>query len=111
MTGKFRGTGPLTSRVLLVSALLTLFFAVPIIHSQENRMRFEELSIEDGLSQTIVLSIAQDNDGFIWFATEDGLNRYDGYHFSVIKHDPDDSRSMAYNHLLSLFIDSRGISF
>jgi len=109
MTGKFRGTGPLTSRVLLVSALLTLFYAVPIIHSQENRMRFEELSIEDGLSQTIVLSIAQDNDGFIWFATEDGLNRYDGYHFSVIKHDPEDPISMAYNHLLSLFIDSRGI--
>ena len=72
-------------------------------------MRFEELSIDEGLSQTIVYSIAQDNEGFMWFATEDGLNRYDGYHFSVIRHDPEDPNSLGYNHLLSLFVDSRGI--
>jgi ligand-binding sensor domain-containing protein len=93
--------------------LFPLIFAAVIIGAdslgQENRMRFEELSIDDGLSQTIVYSIAQDNEGFMWFATEDGLNRYDGYHFSVIQNDPEDLSSLAYNHILCIFIDSRGI--
>jgi serine phosphatase RsbU (regulator of sigma subunit)/ligand-binding sensor domain-containing protein len=72
-------------------------------------MRFEELSIDEGLSQTIVYSIAQDNEGFIWFATEDGLNRYDGYHFSIIRNDPEDLTSLGYNHIQCIYFDSRGI--
>ncbi len=96
-------------RILLFSSLFALVIIGADSRGQENRMRFEELSIEEGLSQTIVYSIAQDNDGFMWFATEDGLNRYDGYHFSIIRHDPEDLNSLGYNHILSIFIDSRGI--
>ncbi|MEL7312318.1 MAG: two-component regulator propeller domain-containing protein, partial [Pseudomonadota bacterium] len=44
-------------------------------------MIFEHLTRDDGLSQSNVLAITQDSDGFMWFATEDGLNRYDGYEF------------------------------
>ncbi len=100
---------PVFLRFLLFSAIFALVFIGTDTRGQENRMRFEELSIDDGLSQTIVYSIAQDNEGFMWFATEDGLNRYDGYHFSVIRHDPEDPNSLGYNHLLSIFFDSRGI--
>ena len=52
--------------------------------------RFEHLSLEDGLSQNAVLDLLQDRDGFLWVATQDGLNRYDGYGFTVFKNDPDD---------------------
>jgi serine phosphatase RsbU (regulator of sigma subunit)/ligand-binding sensor domain-containing protein len=98
---------------LLKTSLFASVFSLVLIgvdtNGQENRIRFEELSIEEGLSQTIVYSIAQDNEGFMWFATEDGLNRYDGYHFTVIRHDPEDTSSLGYNHLLALKVDSRGI--
>jgi ligand-binding sensor domain-containing protein len=94
-------------KILLISAVFVVIIGADS-HGQENRMRFEELSIEEGLSQTIVYSIVQDNEGFIWFATEDGLNRYDGYHFAIIRHDPEDTNSLGYNHILALLVDSRG---
>ena len=71
-------------------------------------IRFEELSLEEGLSQTIVECIAQDQRGFMWFGTEDGLNRYDGYSFTVLRHDPENPNSLVYNHILSLHVDRSG---
>ena len=44
-------------------------------------MRFEHLTLDDGLSQSAVMSIWQDAEGFMWFGTENGLNRYNGYEF------------------------------
>ena len=96
-------------RILIFSVVFALVFIGSDTRGQENRIKFEELSLDAGLSQTIVYSIAQDNEGFMWFATEDGLNRYDGYHFSIIRHDPVVPTSLGYNHILALFIDSRGI--
>jgi len=55
---------------------------------------FRSLTIEDGLSQGMVSSIIQDRAGFMWFATKDGLNRYDGYSFRVFRHDPADSTTV-----------------
>ena len=51
-------------------------------------LRFTHLTTNDGLSQGYVVDILQDRRGFMWFATRDGLNRYDGYTFVVYKHDP-----------------------
>ena len=48
-------------------------------------MRFERLGLDDGLSQQAVLAIAQDAEGFMWFGTEDGLNRFDGYTFKHVR--------------------------
>ncbi len=48
-------------------------------------LRFDHISLEQGLSQSVVLDILQDRQGFMWFATQDGLNRYDGYTFKVFK--------------------------
>jgi signal transduction histidine kinase/ligand-binding sensor domain-containing protein len=66
------------------------------------------LTVRDGLSQNAVLAIAQDRRGFLWFATEDGLNKYNGYEFTIYKHDPDDEASLADSFVSTLYLDSAG---
>lgn len=66
------------------------------------------LTAEDGLSQGTVYGIVKDQDGFMWFYTKDGLNRYDGYDFKIFKHNPNDSTSFPpYSGYPDLFIDSK----
>lgn len=69
---------------------------------------FESISIAEGLSQGMVFDILQDKDGFIWVATKNGLNRYDGYRFKVFTNDPYDPHTLSSNTTLSLFEDSKG---
>jgi EAL domain-containing protein (putative c-di-GMP-specific phosphodiesterase class I)/ligand-binding sensor domain-containing protein len=71
---------------------LTGAFAPPCSGAQP--IRFSQLSLADGLSQNTVLAIFQDARGFMWFGTEDGLNRYDGYTFTVYRHDRGDPDSL-----------------
>ena len=56
------------------------------VFAQTPSIRFTPLSLEDGLSQTTVTAIVQDPAGFMWFGTQDGLNRYDGYQFVHYRH-------------------------
>ncbi|MCJ8272812.1 MAG: hypothetical protein MJK04_25870, partial [Psychrosphaera sp.] len=60
-------------------------------------MRFERLTSEHGLSQMSVNAVLQDKQGFMWFGTQDGLNRYDGYQFKIYRSDRDDLSSLASN--------------
>ncbi len=53
-------------------------------------MRFDHLSVTDGLSEDTVQAILQDQQGFLWFGTKEGLNLYNGYDFTVFQADPDD---------------------
>ncbi len=77
--------------------------------AQQNDLVFKHLSIEHGLSQTIVNAMAQDRRGFMWFVTEDGLNRFDGYTFEVFKHNAADAASLAHNEIKCVFEDRAGI--
>ncbi|MBU1700592.1 MAG: response regulator [Candidatus Eisenbacteria bacterium] len=70
---------------------------------------FVQISLNEGLSQSIVKCIIQDQRGFMWFGTEDGLNRYDGYDFRIFKHNPDDANSPSYSDILTIMEDSRGL--
>jgi signal transduction histidine kinase/ligand-binding sensor domain-containing protein len=71
-------------------------------------VRFEHLNVEDGLSHSEVWAIVQDQKGFLWFGTQNGLNKYDGYQFKTYRHDPLDKGSLRDNFIESLFIDSAG---
>ena len=62
----------------------------------------------DKLSSTIVTSICQDKTGYIWIGTEYGLNRFDGYTFTVYKNNPQDSTSLMFNIISKVFCDSKG---
>jgi signal transduction histidine kinase/ligand-binding sensor domain-containing protein/DNA-binding response OmpR family regulator len=73
-----------THRVRLLLAL-TLVLVWPVALAQTTGIRFNHLSIKDGLSHNSVNSILQDSDGFMWFGTNDGLNKYDGYSFTVFQ--------------------------
>jgi two-component sensor histidine kinase/ligand-binding sensor domain-containing protein len=71
-------------------------------------VRFESLSIEQGLSQSTVVAILQDRKGFLWFGTDNGLNRFDGYDFRVFRNDPSDPASIGDSKIVALLEDSRG---
>ena len=71
-------------------------------------LKFTHLTTNDGLSQGYVTAIVQDRRGFMWFATRDGLNRYDGYTFVVYKHDPKDPGSLSSNFIQGLLEDDHG---
>lgn len=69
-------------------------------------MKFEKISLEQGLSQSAVTAISQDSKGFMWFGTQQGLNRYDGYKIKTYLTDPGNNLSLKYNTVHSLFRDS-----
>lgn len=74
----------------------------------QKTINFQKLKIQDGLSNSNVLSILQDRYGFMWFGTNDGLNMYDGEKIEVFKNDPTLQNSLSNNTILSLFEDSQG---
>src|SRR6266702_6438019 len=75
---------------------------------QTANLKFTHLSIEGGLSQSNVTCILQDSHGFMWFGTRDGLNKYDGYKFTVFKNTEGDSKSISNNFITSLIEDKKG---
>lgn len=72
------------------------------------QVNYTQLTTSEGLSQGYVYDILQDKDGFMWFGTKDGLNRYDGYSFKVYTYDSYNSNSITNNNVNRLFEDSKG---
>ncbi|MDM8523618.1 two-component regulator propeller domain-containing protein [Desulfococcaceae bacterium HSG8] len=71
-------------------------------------IRFNRLTMEDGLSSGFVQAVLQDSQGFIWFGTRGGLNRYDGYSITAYHYNPQDANSLSGDYVTSLYQDSRG---
>ncbi|GHE80301.1 EAL domain-containing protein [Thalassotalea profundi] len=95
--------------------VILLSFCIPSIHAKEitipyinTEIRFQKLDTYDGLSQSFAYDIVQDKQGFIWVATDDGLNRYDGTEFVHYRSDVFDPHSIAHNFIRNLFIDKSG---
>ena len=89
---------------LLLITLLTVYRG----YSQEQALIFQNLDSDNGLSQNSVISILKDKYGFMWFATQDGLNQYDGSRFTVYKHNDQDRNSLAANNIYTLCEDHTG---
>lgn len=88
-----------------LALLLTLVFSPFISFSQEYSVKF--LDISDGLSNNSITTIYQDKDGYMWFGTYDGLNRYDGYTFKVFRNEINNENSLSNNTVYSLEGDSK----
>lgn len=90
--------------------LLLIFLAASVWAASGTAQvfKFERLSIEKGLSQNSVYSILQDSDGFIWLGSQEGLNRFDGYRFSIFSHEESDPNSLGFNTATTLAEDKWG---
>ncbi|HEX9509756.1 MAG TPA: two-component regulator propeller domain-containing protein [Puia sp.] len=101
--------GILLSRVIALSCLLLIFSVLPHrAHSQpEATRKFSQLTTADGLSQSAVNCILKDKSGFMWFGTQDGLNKYDGHTFTVYRNNPQNPRSIPDNQIKCLFEDQQ----
>lgn len=82
--------------------LLFIVFSISGIHANTEKYYFKHFGLEQGLSQSSVLCIIQDQSGFMWFGTKDGLNRYDGNSFRIFQHIYNDSTSLGNNVINSL---------
>ncbi len=95
-------------RLKIAVVIVFLFFTIPI--SPQNRpFRFDHISLNEGLSQNTVFCMLQDSKGFIWFCTQDGLNKYDGCTFTVYKPEPGNPTSLSHNIISSICEDSSGM--
>jgi ligand-binding sensor domain-containing protein/signal transduction histidine kinase len=86
----------------LAGACAAAFGAAP------RSLRFERLSIEQGLSQESVLTVLQDRRGYMWFGTQAGLNRFDGYKLTVFRSDPRDPGSIVDSYVTASLEDADG---
>ncbi len=69
---------------------------------------FEHITIEDGLPENSVRCILQDHLGYMWFGTQNGLVKYDGYNMTVYQPDPDDSLSISHRQIQTIYEDKSG---
>ncbi|MDP4174881.1 MAG: two-component regulator propeller domain-containing protein [Bacteroidota bacterium] len=100
----------------LIITGLVCFLVILIIPSgilsqrktDQSRLKFERISVDQGLSQSSVFSICQDNKGFLWFGTLEGLNKYDGYNFTIFKANQSSKNSLSSSTIFKIYEDKRG---
>jgi len=95
---------------VIVGVFLTLIVSnsAGTLQAQNESLRFTHLTVEDGLSQNTVQAILQDCDGFMWFGTQHGLNKYDGYNLTTYYHDPADTFSLSEDQIHVMYEDRQG---
>lgn len=76
-----------------------------IAFAQDFNPRFKKFSNAEGLSQSVVISVFQDSKNFLWFGTEDGLNKFDGFTFKAYRFDPEDSSSISDNWVQNIYME------
>src|SRR5882757_1650510 len=96
---------PLLIRVPALAVVLALTCFLPAYSQPEEARKFSQLTTADGLSQSTVNCILKDKFGFMWFGTQDGLNKYDGHTFTVYRNNPKDPRSIPDNQIKCIFED------
>lgn len=99
--------------MILFRIKIFLYSCIFLLHSVCSKnfpqsIPFGRLTTENGLSNSFVNCLLQDRTGFIWFGTDDGLNRFDGYEVKVYRNDPNDESSISENIIWALCEDHSG---
>ena len=93
-------------KIVLSFSLVLLNASLSTGQIQYNNIRFKQLSIAEGLPHNTINAITQDNHGFIWFGTRNGLCRFDGYNINLFAHNEADSTSLCHDFITRLYNDS-----
>ena len=96
------------AKYFVLLLFLGLTFMCPSYSQTDKTFRFSHIGLSEGLSQSTVVDITQDKYGNMWFATYNGLNKYNGYEFAVYKHDESDSCSIAGDVVRICHLDKAG---
>ncbi len=88
--------------------LLLLILFSTIVFGQYNNLRFENLDTFNGLSSSTCLEIFEDKEGFLWFGTIDGLNKYNGYEFEIFRSALNNKNSISNNRISAIEEDAKG---
>ena len=96
------------AKYFVLLLFLGLTFMCPSYSQADKTFRFSHIGLSEGLSQSTVVDITQDKYGNMWFATYNGLNKYNGYEFAVYKHDESDSCSIAGDVVRICHLDKAG---
>lgn len=95
---------------LFLHSIFVLFFSIflcqPSTFSQRQDIKFHHLNVEDGLSRSTITCIYRDSRGFMWFGTQNGLNKYDGYDFTIYQHSSNNNKSISGNWITCIAEDS-----
>ena len=95
--------------LFLAGIIIALLLSPDLANAVDSRsIRFQHISREQGLSQSFVYAIVQDRQGYLWFGTQEGLNRYDGFEFKVFANDPADPRSLSDETARAIIEDRSG---
>ncbi len=91
-----------------IFSILCIILMLASVNSRAQDVQFDHISLTEGLSQASVTCLLQDEEGYMWIGTRDGLNRYDGYEFDVYRNSRSDSTIISNNYVTALFQDSKG---
>src|SRR5687768_14342529 len=97
------------ARVVCHALFLCSLVMPPSVALATPPLSVQRYSLEEGLSQQAVNVIAQDAEGFMWFGTEDGLNRFDGYEFRQFRHDRGNSKTLPNPYITALVAADEGL--
>ncbi|MES2732949.1 MAG: two-component regulator propeller domain-containing protein, partial [Bacteroidota bacterium] len=95
-------------KLRLTLLLLGCILSSSITFGQKQGLKFKRFSSDHGLSDNTTFAVTEDKQGFLWFGTSDGLNKFDGYTFTVYRHDPKQEGSLSNNTIWALHTDRLG---
>jgi len=95
--------------MVIVLGVWLIFGNSEILHAQKDELQFKQITTKDGLLDDVVLSIEQDDKGYMWFGTRSGLVRYDGVNLQSFTYNPDQPDGLSGNNINGLHIDKSGV--